>query len=345
MPDIYAAKRTALALSTHLGAGPITRSQALRIVSAQELRTALSRGTVVRLRHGSYVVARPDRGDRDQYRARIAAALEARPEAVASHESALALMELSQPEFGGSWQLCPVRLTAASGGRVRRDSLVVTQRPLPDHHTIATPWGAATNPLRTAADLARETPFPLALIAADECCALSILRDGGWKGTLQERRQRAGQWRPVLAEGSPGAAEGLRGILTDVPVRTGHLRAEQVAAWVDPCSESPGESFSRAHLVAAGLPRPVLALPVQGLDGTGYTADMAWPPWRVLAEVDGYGKYRADPWKTFRSEKRREDALRAAGWLVVRWTVAEMLRDPHMVTVRVRTVLAHAGCT
>lgn len=77
-------------------------------------------------------------------------------------------------------------------------------------------------------------------------------------------------------------------------------------------------------------------MPVTGDDGRTYYADLAWPQLGVIAEVDGLGKHHADPQSALRREKEREDALRAAGWIVVRWTVAEMLRNPALVIARVR---------
>ncbi len=77
-----------------------------------------------------------------------------------------------------------------------------------------------------------------------------------------------------------------------------------------------------------------------GDDPRHYIADLAWPQQRLLGEVDGDGKYRAEPWEAFRREKHREDALRARGWRFVRWTVVEMLRNPAVVVARVERALA-----
>ena len=59
----------------------------------------------------------------------------------------------------------------------------------------------------------------------------------------------------------------------------------------------------------------------------------------MLGEVDGYGRYGDDAWGAFRHEKRREDSLRAQGWSVVRWTVTQMLHEPHLAVARVRRAL------
>lgn len=339
MPDIHSAQRTARTLASRFGTGPLTLRQALTVVTERQLRTALTRGTVIRLRRGTFAVA--EGSDLDQYRRRIAAALAARPTAVASHESALALWGLSLPWFSDSWNRHPVRLTSATGGRVRRPGLVVTQRALPPAHVARTEFGPATSARRTAVDVAREAIFPADLIAADECCALALLIEYGWTAGLAAARRSGAFLRRVTAEQKVGwSVDHLTEALTEVPVRVGLRRAMLVTAAVDPAAESPGESQSRAQLLRAGLPRPVVGLAVRGDDGARYYADLAWPDSGVLAEVDGYGKYERDNWQEFRREKRREDSLRAAGWTMVRWTVTEVLQDPARVVERVRRALS-----
>ena len=66
------------------GPGLITAQQAHRVISDRALRTAVARGTVIRLHRGVYAVAR-DRSDRSDYCLRVAAAIAVRPGATASH--------------------------------------------------------------------------------------------------------------------------------------------------------------------------------------------------------------------------------------------------------------------
>jgi hypothetical protein len=70
-------------------------------------------------------------------------------------------------------------------------------------------------------------------------------------------------------------------------------------------------------------------------------ADFAWDQFRTLGEFDGRTKYgrllqpgEAPDDAVFR-EKLREDALRGAGWQVVRWTWADLAR-PHEIASRLR---------
>ncbi len=341
MPDIHSAHRTAAALTAHFADRPFRAAEAQTVVTARALRTALGRGTVIRLHRG--VLAVPAEGDRERYRQRIAAALAARPGSVASHESALALLGCSLPHFGGTWDELPVRLTTPDSSHFRCDNpdLVIIQRPVPPHHAESTPWGPATSPGRTAADMARALPVPTGLGVADECCALLLLRRSGWSGDVSEMRRDPG-YRELVAGRAGFSAALLREAVNAGMGCVGNPRARLVAAYVDPAAESPGESLSRARLLMADLPRPVLAHPVTGDNGAHYYADLAWPEYGVLGEVDGDGKYRDDPWQVFRREKVREHALRGAGWTIVRWTVSEMLADPHRVVARVLRTLRTA---
>ena len=66
--------------------------------------------------------------------------------------------------------------------------------------------------------------------------------------------------------------------------------------------------------------------------------DFAWPDVGVVGEFDGrikYGRQLAgsDPHGVVFAEKLREDALRRAGWTVVRWTWAD-LKSPRRLVQR-----------
>lgn len=338
MPDTGSARRTAEALRNAVGHRPVRIIEAHTIVTDRALRTAVSRGTVARLGRG--VVAVPATTDVGRYRQRIGAALLRRPHAAAGLVSALACVDCSLPYFGHLWNHEPVHLIATSGKPCRSPELVIARWPLPAAHVIDTPWGPATSPLRTAVDMARSCDLPSALIAADECCALHLAMTAGHPPELRRVRDGTRLLRHLVADQSDTARALMVATLAGAALRYGNHRVEKVAQWVDPAAESPGESLSRALLLLAGLPRPVVGLPVIGDDGRHYVADLAWPQQRLLGEVDGDGKYRAEPWEAFRREKHREDALRARGWRFVRWTVGEMLRSPGAVVARVERALA-----
>jgi hypothetical protein len=65
------------------------------------------------------------------------------------------------------------------------------------------------------------------------------------------------------------------------------------------------------------------------VDGRIFRSDFCWPEEKVIGESDGWLKYSGDDAaaaaETVRAEKRREDALRRAGWRVARWDYAGAL--------------------
>ena len=115
----------------------------------------------------------------------------------------------------------------------------------------------------------------------------------------------------------------------------GVARARAVVGLSDEGAESPGETATRFVLLRAGLPRPETQLAVPTRLGT-FWADLGWDEWRVLLEYDGRVKY-STRYDLLR-EKRREDALREAGYRVLRVT-SEDLRHPAVLVARVRHLL------
>lgn len=109
-------------------------------------------------------------------------------------------------------------------------------------------------------------------------------------------------------------------------------------------SESPGESRSRALIHDLGFKPPSLQVPIQ-TDKGAYRVDFCWEEARVIGEFDGRVKYfddrvlnGRDPREVLYAEKQREDALRRAGWIVIRWTWQD-LNEP----ARFAALLRKAG--
>ncbi|MGC1213548.1 MAG: DUF559 domain-containing protein [Micromonospora sp.] len=94
----------------------------------------------------------------------------------------------------------------------------------------------------------------------------------------------------------------------------------------EPLSESPMETRLRLLLLDAGL--GPLTAHHDVLDARGRfvgRVDLAWPALRVAVEYDGdHHRERAH----FRQDVARLNALRAAGWLVLRFTADDVLRHP-----------------
>ncbi len=117
----------------------------------------------------------------------------------------------------------------------------------------------------------------------------------------------------------------------------------RTALWlVDPRAESPGETRTRLMLVSAGL---AFVSQAQIVDGTGrFLARVDFlVAGRVVVEFDGAVTYAgADGREGLVREKRREDALRALDYEVVRLSWADLDR-PELVLARIHEALARAG--
>src|SRR5660397_192976 len=71
-----------------------------------------------------------------------------------------------------------------------------------------------------------------------------------------------------------------------------------------------------------------------------FWADMGWREWRLLAEYDGRAKYEANgsASEAVVQEKRRQEAIEACGWRVLRIT-KEDLRAPALLLRRIARLL------
>lgn len=175
-----------------------------------------------------------------------------------------------------------------------------------------------TSLARTIVDLGRSLPFEQAVVAGD-----AALRRG-------------------LAD------EQLRLSLDRSARRPGMANARRVASFIDPLSESPGESMSRVTLHVAGVPAPTLQYEVCDTFGRLVgRADFCWEEHRTLGEFDGRIKYGRllKPGERLEDvlfrEKLREDALRDLGWQVVRWIWAD-LKTPNLIVDRLNRAFLRA---
>ncbi|WP_163204681.1 DUF559 domain-containing protein [Blastococcus saxobsidens] len=128
----------------------------------------------------------------------------------------------------------------------------------------------------------------------------------------------------------------LEGQLARRPSGRGSARARSVLPVADPRAESPMESVLRWLLHTAGAPAPVLQHEIRTPAGL-FRADMAWPDRRVLVEFDGdVHRDRA----VFVRDLRRQNALVASGWTVLRFSSADVLGRPDVVVAQIRRALA-----
>jgi very-short-patch-repair endonuclease len=119
----------------------------------------------------------------------------------------------------------------------------------------------------------------------------------------------------------------------------GARRARQAVGLADPRAESQPESRLRVGLALAGL-RPVGQYVVKAEDGRFIArVDLAFPEAKIAIEYDGAWHATA---AQLRKDRRRLNALVAAGWRVLHVTAADMCDLPRVVQ-SVRDLVASAN--
>lgn len=301
--------------------GSVLRREALEYgLSQDELERLLDRGVLVRIRRGAYAVrqhwATLAPAQRHLVMARAVLRSLPRP-AVLGHVSAAVAHGL--PVWGADLSHVHVirrsrRLSARTEAGVIHHSCA-----LPDEHVCEVDGVLATTLPRTVVDHARSVPFAAGVVTAD-----AALRTGGID-------------RAELTE--------LLGWQSDWP---GSRAAGRVVVFADGRSESVGESRGRVHIHTAGLPRPDLQVEIRDDNGMFVArVDFLFDAQRTIGEFDGRMKYRvANAGQALEDvlwqEKRREDALRALGYEVVRFTWDDLERAPEHIRRRFLAAFARA---
>ncbi|MGF1663119.1 MAG: endonuclease domain-containing protein [Kineosporiaceae bacterium] len=193
-----------------------------------------------------------------------------------------------------------------SGGRNRR-GLVLRRVPVRAEHVTARDGLATMTPLRTAFEVGATHPVEVAVPVLDELLRLGVVDSG-------ELPSFAASWA-----GRPGA-----------------LRARRAFELADGGAESPPESLLRLALVRRGL-SPHTQVRIRDPAGRVVArVDLGFPDERVAIEYDG--SYHAEPGQ-FAQDRKRLNAIQAAGWIVVFVTAAD-LRDLDAVADKVVGLLA-----
>ena len=267
---------------------------ALYLTDPDEALAAAGAGDLVRVRQGAYVGERTWAGLDGRGRELVVARVvhDRLGAGTLSHRTAALVWGL--PLVGDRSTGVHLTVPPSAGGRSRRDIVRhATSRPV----RVTVHEGLrVTSVARTVVDLARTAGFLTGVTAADHA--------------LHEGLTDLGELEEVLAE-----LAGSRG----------YRVARQIVGFADARTESPGESLSRVRMHELGLPRAELQHKISLPGGRHYRVDFYWPDHRLVGESDDKAKYGLDGlspqeaadrlWR----EKRREDALRAAGYGVVRW--------------------------
>lgn len=134
--------------------------------------------------------------------------------------------------------------------------------------------------------------------------------------------------------------DALAKAVADVRNRTGIGPVRTAIPYADGRHESPGETRTAYLLRALGFefePQHVVAV-----EGNSYRADFRITGTRVLVEFDGAVKYTNGERDTLFREKRREDSLRRAGWIIVRLVWSDLHR-PDVVRRRLLAAVRSAS--
>lgn len=280
--------------------GPTTRSAALE---AGLTDRQLQHPSVVRLSRDTYV----PRALAEDADGRLAAVLMTAPEgSVASHLTAAGLWRIEVPLRDRDDRRVDLVVPAGSRAESRADRRV---HRLPIAADEVTTWSGfpVTTPARTWRDLARVLG-PAALLAVTDQLVLALVKPA----ELEEQLAR-------------------------YPRGRGAARARAVLPVTDERAGSPMESVLRWLIHGAGLPAPELQYAVRDREGRFLgRVDLAWPERKVLVEFDGdVHRERA----VFVDDRRRQNALVAEGWTVLRFTSADTLGRPDAVLGDIRRAL------
>ncbi|MFC9896593.1 hypothetical protein ACFVMC_23145 [Nocardia sp. NPDC127579] len=265
-----------------------------------DLRRACAAGRLTRLRPGAYAHADAPADPHARHRLAVRAASAVLGDGVViSHQSAAVLHGL--PLLHPPGRQVHATVNRATGGRLTK-SLHLHSTPFDDDEVMTIDGLLVTTPARTIADLARTLSFTAAVVTGDPA-----MRNHGL------------------------SADQLLTQLDRWSRRRGLSQARQAILFMDPRSESPGESRSRVAMHHACLPKPELQTEIHSVQGHLIArVDFFLPQYNVIGEYDGRCKYgrllapEQSPGDAVYSEELREDTLRDLGAQFVRWTTADL---------------------
>lgn len=202
----------------------------------------------------------------------------------------------------------PVEVTVPLTSGVSTRSGISVQRARLDAEDVVQRCGLpATSAVRTVADIAGRRPLVEAVTIADM----------------------------ALHEGSVELAD-LRQTLASRAGRNGASRFRRVIELAEPAAESPMETRLRLLLVLAGLPRPEAQVRLHDEHGRFLARpDLYYPSQRLCIEYDGT-THR----ESLIEDNRRQNRLQNAGFRLLRFTAADVIRSPDSVVTLVREALA-----
>ena len=310
--------------------GVFSTADAARVgLDSNALRRLVREGRCLRLARGWFALHDGGTVSRDQLHVLTARALgrQYAARAAVSHHSRLLLAGL--PTYAAD--LATVHLTSVVDPvRADGESGAVNRR----NATVRRPGVVVHEPLAGL----RLPPAPSNGPASGRTCVLPVP-----VAVLQSGLLRGAEAFLVPADAAVRTGTTTREELVECSTLfRGHTGIGPVRAalpWVDGRHESPGETRTAYLLRLLGFElEPQVEIVVEG---RLYRPDFRVRGTRVLVEFDGAVKY-AGAGQVLFAEKQREDALRRAGWVVVRIVWSDLSR-PHLVLARMRVALATAS--
>lgn len=285
--------------------GIFTRQDAIRVGLHDDVLTAaLRRGVIVRLCRGAYTSPRSwTKGEHRRLLAR--AALRMYPDGVLTSATAVAAHGTAL------FEVPVVRTDIARPVKREARTEHLRIRPL-RHDPVDTPWGPATSLASALVQLTMDHGIPAGIGSIDE----ALHTDAVTRDDLDQAFERVARW--------PHSS-----------------RVRCALAWSDGKAESLGESITRMTLIAAGW-SVVSQIPIIDRDGVLIArTDLGIEGTSVLIEFDGKVKYTDGGPDALFKEKKREDRIRALGYVVVRVTWADLFH-PQRIVAAVSSALAVA---
>lgn len=360
--------RTAETLRAHFGNEAFTAEQAHRcLVSQRQLEQAARSGAITRLRRGVYVVT-TDRFAQHLGLLRVTAERLAidgvAPIAIASSAAALLAVDIpnspaiaNSPAIPRAMLAIPTTSTRHAG---LRNGVLLRKWDVPDHHVAEyLPGLKITNPLRTAADVVRESRLARPFAAAVLC--LFFRRQLEWSHAgarrtddhdldhdlaerpaselpLPHRRLTDRALHRIAGDEARRAAvrAEFAALLAELPSR-GRSHLVAVMEHADPRPENLFEALSWARMSMADIPLPTCQVWLQGASGSWYRADFYWERWGLIGEADGAMKYRSAT--DVMKEKHRQADLEDAGYTFARWAWDDVTPGSDKLITRLRTRL------
>ncbi|MDY6811884.1 MAG: hypothetical protein SW127_23235, partial [Actinomycetota bacterium] len=211
-----------------------------------------------------------------------------------------------------------VHFVTTTGGRETTTAFVHRDRRLDDSVIEVIDGVRVTNLARTATDVARMGSFVQAVCVLDGALGRGVSAEDLARHAKRAKRQH-----------------GVATLRTALAVADGR-------------SESVGESFSRATMLTfPDIPAPEIQHAITNAAGEFVARVDFLIADKVVGEMDGRAKYRSETYgrdieQVLYEEKLREDALRALGYIVVRWSWSDLVH-PERLHAKLQQALQEAG--